>query len=389
MKLVTLNLKGGVGKTTSALFLAAELAKRGKTLLVDADPQGSALSWSEQAGQRGEDLPFDVVSLPVKDIHKRLKTLATAFDHVVIDTPPGHIEIVQSALLAADIALIPLSTSLMEIDRMSPALQVIASVENVKPELEVRMLFTRVRRTTNSYKAAREYFATVGFPILDTEIPLRESYNVAFGAKPGKSPEYEDVLHELFGEPCAWAHILRPASDTSSSGQVVSSPPAVTVEAPSSAVTAAHSPEPPAAVIEESEPVASEEPVEPAQALADEVATREPLPTVAVELPELPSSPLDTMRPPAAEPVVEAAPIEVEEAPAEEEEPARAYAPFEDPFVEGAEEEPESEKPTAEPAPRRRAQGAQGEMDAFTPDPLSKVFGSDEDESARPPFLRR
>ena len=44
MRLAVINLKGGTGKTTSAVYLAAALARRGRTLLVDADPQGSALS---------------------------------------------------------------------------------------------------------------------------------------------------------------------------------------------------------------------------------------------------------------------------------------------------------------------------------------------------------
>ena len=54
MKITVANVKGGVGKTTTAMFLAAGLARHGRTLLVDADPKGSALRWSEQA----DDLPF-------------------------------------------------------------------------------------------------------------------------------------------------------------------------------------------------------------------------------------------------------------------------------------------------------------------------------------------
>lgn len=49
MRLVTVNLKGGTGKTTSAVYLALALARCGRTLLIDADPQQSALRWSELA----------------------------------------------------------------------------------------------------------------------------------------------------------------------------------------------------------------------------------------------------------------------------------------------------------------------------------------------------
>jgi cellulose biosynthesis protein BcsQ len=52
MRLAVVNLKGGTGKTTSATALAMSLSARGRTLLIDADPQGSALAWSEEAASR-------------------------------------------------------------------------------------------------------------------------------------------------------------------------------------------------------------------------------------------------------------------------------------------------------------------------------------------------
>src|SRR6266571_314383 len=68
MRLCVVNLKGGTGKTVTAVHLAVALAQQGRTLLVDADPQGSALSWSQEAG----DFPCSVVGLPVRDLRRRL-----------------------------------------------------------------------------------------------------------------------------------------------------------------------------------------------------------------------------------------------------------------------------------------------------------------------------
>lgn len=193
MKLVVTNLKGGAGKTTSSVFLAAALARSGRTLLVDADPQGSALSWSEVA----EDLPFDVIGAPVKDLARRIPRIGEGYTHVVVDTPPGEgdMPIVRSALLAADVVLLPIGTSLVELDRLGPTLDLIAEAESLR-EFRLEVLLTRVRRGTRALRVARETLMGLGLAVLETEIPLLERYSTAFGLAP-EIDDYQAVLDEL------------------------------------------------------------------------------------------------------------------------------------------------------------------------------------------------
>lgn len=193
MRIAVVNLKGGVGKTTTSVCLALELAKLGRTLLVDADPQQSALSWSEQAGWTA---PV-TMARATKDLNRWLPAAAEGYDHVVIDTPPGHPEIVTSAALAAEVALIPVPPSLMDFDRLSPTIDLLANVEPLNPTLSVQVLLTRLRSGTNTSKFAREVLSELGLPILAAEVPLRESYAVAFGTLPTTATEYAAVLAEL------------------------------------------------------------------------------------------------------------------------------------------------------------------------------------------------
>jgi len=194
VRLAVLNLKGGTGKTTSAVFLAAGLNLDGPTLLVDADPQGSALSWSEAAG----GFEFPVVALPVRDLHRRLPQLAGNYRHLVVDTPPGDAAIVRGALLAADLALLPIPPSLMDLDRLMPTLELLSEVEPLNP-VRVLVLLTRVRRNTRSARAAREALAELGMPVMEAEIPLREAYAAAFGLPVERLFEYEYAVRELLG----------------------------------------------------------------------------------------------------------------------------------------------------------------------------------------------
>src|SRR5918992_3556913 len=105
MRTAVVNLKGGTAKSTSAMFLAEALSRKGRTLLVDCDPQGSALTWAEDAEADGRELGFNVVSIPTRDVKKRVDRLAGGYEHMVLNTPPAEIDIVRAAFHAAEVGL--------------------------------------------------------------------------------------------------------------------------------------------------------------------------------------------------------------------------------------------------------------------------------------------
>lgn len=197
MRLTVANLKGGTGKTTTAVHLALGLAEQGRTLLVDADPQGSALAWSEEAG----DFPPTVIHWSTRDLARRVGQVADDYTHVVVDTPPSHDALVRQALLCTDLLLVPLAPSLLEVARLGPTFDAAAETETLHP-VSVRLLLVRVRAGTRSARDARIALEAsppegLGMPALRAEVHLRESYATAYGLIPPDLGEYRDVLEEL------------------------------------------------------------------------------------------------------------------------------------------------------------------------------------------------
>ena len=170
MIVALLNQKGGVGKTTLAIHLAAGLAAKGRTLLPDADPQGSAVSWSSQ---RESAPPFTVTALAKPTIHRDIEQIAHGYAHVVIDGPPRASDLARSVIMAADFILIPLQPSPYDLWAAPETVELIQEATAYKPDLKAAFVMNRKTANTAISKSAKEALADLPFPAMASEIAQR------------------------------------------------------------------------------------------------------------------------------------------------------------------------------------------------------------------------
>jgi chromosome partitioning protein len=171
MIIAVLNQKGGVGKTTLSVNLAAALALAGqRVLLIDADPQGSALDW--QAARKGESL-FPVVGMAKPTLHKDVPDLAGGYDHVVIDGPPRVNDLAKSAILAADRVLIPVQPSPYDVWAADEIVKLIQEVALYKDGLRSVFVVTRKIGNTAIGRDVATALKEYPFPLAATAIGQR------------------------------------------------------------------------------------------------------------------------------------------------------------------------------------------------------------------------
>ena len=190
MNIVVSNVKGGVGKTTTAVYLAGAAAERARdaVYLIDADRQASSAEWFEQRPIPGVEL----VEAPSE------RTVAKAMEKgegiVVVDTPPGDERIVRAALTRADALVIPTRAGGGEPNR------VVATLEMTPANIPAGVVICSARLGTKDLEATVAWWAELEIPVWGI-IPERVS--IASGPAANLSSEgldlYGEVLRKAMG----------------------------------------------------------------------------------------------------------------------------------------------------------------------------------------------
>lgn len=189
MIIAVMNLKGGTGKTTTAVALATAAIRSGVTARVlDADPQGSSSLWAALASEDGEGLPFDVSPANVVTLRK-----VSGPDGVtVIDCPPAG-AVADAALEAADVVVVPTAPAAADVQQTWRTVAAVAAAG--KP---YAVVITQARPNTLSLAEAVGALEERDESFCDTVIPLREDIKNAFGSAFGPDLYgYDAVLGEV------------------------------------------------------------------------------------------------------------------------------------------------------------------------------------------------
>lgn len=177
--IAVVNQKGGAGKTTVAMQLGGTLGRQGrKVLVVDADPQGTASRWAASA-QDSSPFPATVISLAAAGgkLHREVKKFRGDYDFIVIDGPPAaDSPLAESALLVADLALVPVIPSPLDLWASIGIKQAIERASDINEELAARLLVNQCQPNVNLARDVLELLGEFGIPLLQTQLHQRTAY---------------------------------------------------------------------------------------------------------------------------------------------------------------------------------------------------------------------
>jgi len=168
-----LNQKGGVGKSTLSINVAACLNLMGqKVLLIDADKQGTVSTWASLREETG----FRVVSMARENMARDAIKLAADFDFTIIDGPPQAETISRSCIVASDLVIVPIEPGGASLWSSNLTIRQLKEAQELKPTLKCGFVVSRKIGTTVLGRDTRSMASDAGIRTFQTEIEQRIAY---------------------------------------------------------------------------------------------------------------------------------------------------------------------------------------------------------------------
>lgn len=179
--IIVTNQKGGAGKTNTAVHLAGTAVRRNlKTLLIDADKQGTATKWVAQA-EEGSPYKIRVMGLAMAEakIAQEVKQYVDDYELIIVDCPPSvDSPIPQVMLMIADLAIVPIVPKPGDLWASTDLLELAERAMALNPELKVRLLGSNVianlAMSKHSLNSMAEMRASA--PLFNSRLHQRTAY---------------------------------------------------------------------------------------------------------------------------------------------------------------------------------------------------------------------
>ena len=204
MIIVIANSKGGVGKSTIAVHLAAWLHEQGHSVtLADCDTQQSSSEWAKEAVPN-----VKAVRLADPDeILDRLPALGQQTDFVVADGPGSNTETSRALLLRADLAIVPCKASMLEVRALAQATNVLRQAQDIRGgQPRAVIVLSMVGKTYRLTQDMKDAATALELPLAKTALTLRQIYADAPGQGAvvwqlgSRGKEAADEVQALFRE---------------------------------------------------------------------------------------------------------------------------------------------------------------------------------------------
>lgn len=179
MIIVVANSKGGVGKSTLSVHLAAWLHEQGhRVTLADCDTQQSSSQWLQEAKP-------DIKAIRMNDpdlILNELPALAQETDFVVADGPGSRTETSRALLLRADLAIVPCKASMLEVRALAVATDILRQAQDIRGGVpKALIVLSMVRQSYRLTRDMRDAAAALSLPLASKAMTLRQIYADAPG----------------------------------------------------------------------------------------------------------------------------------------------------------------------------------------------------------------